>query len=359
MKAIIPTGGRGTRMRPLTFSTNKHFIPVANKPLIFYPIETVAATGITEIAITYNPPNLEYVQSILGDGSRWGVNFTFVEQNEPKGLPNIFQVCESFVDGDRFLMHLGDNIFTDGIKYLVEYFEKEKMAGLVPMVHHKENSRLGVPYFDESGKLVKYVEKPANPPHDYAIPGLYFFDPIVFECFVGPDAIQPSARGEYEISDPYQWLLNHGHRVDVKEYTGTWLDPGKFGDWIESNAWVLDRTLQSSQKSSPDSESIIEGRVSIGNNCQIINSHIRGPVIIGDNVVINNAFIGPYTSVSNDCVIEGSDVENSVIMEGVRIFNIKRAIDSSLIGTKTEIIEHTGPSESLKLFVGEKCLVEI
>src|SRR3990167_6451542 len=155
MKAIIPTGGRGTRMRPLTFSTNKHFIPLANKPLIFYPIETIANAGIKDIAITYNPGGLDEAKSHLGDGARWGINITYVLQAQPRGLANIFQVCEQYLEGKSFVMHLGDNIFVDGIEDLVQKFEKEKPEGLVAMVHHSENTRLGVPFFDEKGNLVK------------------------------------------------------------------------------------------------------------------------------------------------------------------------------------------------------------
>src|SRR3989344_8730034 len=243
MKAIIPTGGRGTRMRPLTFSTNKHFIPVANKPLIFYPIETVASAGIKKIGITYNPGYLEEVKSILGDGSRWALEFDYILQEEPKGLANIFQVCEEYLDGDSFVLHLGDNIFVDGIGSFIDHFEKMKPDGLVAMVHHRENTRLGVPYFDKDGHLVKYVEKPENPPHDFAIPGLYFFSQVVFDCFK-KDPIKPSQRGEYEISAPYQWLIDHGKKVDVLEYKGKWLDPGKIDDWLSANEYLLEHKLQ-------------------------------------------------------------------------------------------------------------------
>jgi glucose-1-phosphate thymidylyltransferase len=359
MKAIIPTGGRGTRMRPLTFSSNKHFIPVANKPLIHYPIETVAAAGITEIAITYNPPNLEYVQSMLGDGSKWGVHFTFIEQSEPKGLANIYQVCESFVNGDQFLLHLGDNIFTDGIKDLVEYFIKEKPNGMVTMVHHKENKRLGVPYFSNDGRLEKYVEKPENPPHDFAIPGLYFFDGNSFDVFKGDEAIQPSARGEYEIPTAYQWMIDHQRRVDVIEYKGKWLDPGKFDDWIESNQYILDTTLETELETELDPTSSYENRIKIGKNCEIYDSHIRGPVIIGDNVKISSSYIGPYSSVSNNCVIEMSHVENSVLMEGVHVNNVGQPIDSSLIGTESLVTSSEGPTSSVELFIGEKSVVKV
>lgn len=359
MKAIIPTGGRGTRMQPITFSANKHFIPVANKPLIFYPIETVVDAGIKDILITYNPNTLDMVKSYLGDGSRWGVKFVYVLQKEPGGLANVFQVCEEALEGEPFLMHNGDNIFTKGIKKAVEYFLKEKPNGLVTMVHHKDNHRLGVPYFDKNNRLIQYVEKPENPPHDFAIPGLYFFDNNIFNCFRGKDKIVPSARGELEISSPYQWLIDHKYKVDVIEYNGKWLDPGKFDDWLEANQYLLDTTLKPNIESKVDSLSTIENNVSIGKDCKIKESHFKGPLIIGDNVEIKNSQIGPYSSISNDCVIENSHVENSVLMTGVKIINVTRLIDSSLIGSESEISNATVPPSSIKLFIGEKSKLEL
>jgi glucose-1-phosphate thymidylyltransferase len=360
MKAIIPTGGRGTRMQPLTFSTNKHFIPVANKPLIFYPIESIADVGIKDIAITYNSGWLEKVKDFLGNGSKWGLKFTYILQEKPLGLANIFQECEAYLAGDSFLMHLGDNIFTEGIKDLVDYFLKEKSNGLVAMVRHSESWRLGVPYFDKKGRLKRYVEKPKRkPPHNFAIPGLYFFDKNVFKCFRGKDKIKPSSRGEYEISSPYQWLIDHGYRVDVVEYKGKWLDPGKFGDWIEANQHLLDHNSDGEIQSKPDRASTIQGRASIGKRCKIRNSKIRGPVIIGDEVVIKNAYIGPYTSISDGCVIENARLENSVLMQGVKIINVGQPIDNSLIGTDTEVSDVEGHSNCIELFVGERSQVRL
>ncbi|MBI2600822.1 glucose-1-phosphate thymidylyltransferase [Candidatus Daviesbacteria bacterium] len=359
MKAIIPTGGRGTRMQPLTFSANKHFIPVANKPLIFYPIETVVSAGIKEVGITYNPGYLDQVQSILGNGEKWGAKFTYIIQEKPAGLANIVEVAEEFVNGDYFLLHLGDNIFADGIQELVAYFNNEKPEGLVPMVHHKENTRLGVPYFDDNGRLVKYVEKPQNPPHDFAIPGLYFFSPLIFQSFKGEDRIKPSERGELEISAPYQWLLDHNYRVDVLEYKGKWLDPGKFNDWIEANQYLLDKKLEEKMEGEIDEGSRLENRVGIGQGSRIINSEIRGPVAIGKNVRIENSFIGPFTSISDNCEIEGSRVENSVLMNGVKILNVKHPIDRSLVGADSEIKNGEEHTRTMSLFVGEKCQIQI
>lgn len=359
MKAIIPTGGRGTRMQPITFSANKHFIPVANKPLIFYPIETVADAGITDILITYSPNTLDMVQNYLGDGSRWGVKFTYVLQPEPRGLANIFQVCEEALEGEDFLMHNGDNIFTEGIKNAVDYFQKHKPDGLVTMVHHKDNRRLGVPYFDENNRLVKYVEKPENPPHDFAIPGLYFFNSNVFKCFKGEDKIVPSERGELEINAPYQWLIDHKYEVDVIEYKGKWLDPGKFDDWLDANQYLLETRLEENVESEIGKDSTIEKNVRVGENCDIQKAHLRGPLVIGDNVQIRNSFIGPYSSISDNCIIENSHIENTVLLSGVRIINVERPIDNSLIGPESEISDATQPPTSIKLFIGEKSKVEI
>lgn len=360
MKAIIPTGGRGTRMRPLTFSTNKHFIPVANKPLIFYPIETVASTGIKDVAITYNPGGLEEVGAVLGDGSRWGLKFTYVLQEKPIGLANIVQVCEEYLAGDSFVFHLGDNIFVEGIKKAVEYFMSKKPNGLVTMVHHKENRRLGVPYFDREGRLLKYVEKPENPPHDFAIPGVYFADNNFFKCFKGKHAIGPSDRGEYEIPSAFQWLIDHGFRVDVLEYKGKWLDPGKFDDWLEANEFLLQHTLEPKMGSKLDSTTIIEGQVSIGKHVEIRGSKIKGPVIIGDQVIIEDSEIGPNASIGDGCEIINSKIERSVLMSGVRVSGVlDHPMEDSLIGTASEIVSSNGQGVTTSLFVGEKCKIQI
>lgn len=357
MKAIIPTGGRGTRMQPFTFFANKHFIPVGNKPLLFYPIEAVADAGIKEVAITYNPGFEEAIKNLLGDGSRWGLKFTYVLQPRPLGLANIFEVCEDYIGGDDFLLHLGDNIFTDGIGELVEHFQKERPNGLVAMIEHPENTRLGVPYFDKKGKLKKYVEKPKRPPHKYAIPGIYFFDRQVFKCFKGKDKIMPSARGEYEISFPFQWLIDHGYEVAVLEYKGRWLDPGKTDDWLDSNRYLLDRNVNKQRTPKLAKSVKIEGRVEIGKNCRIRNSTIRGPVSIGDNVEIIDSFIGPFTSIYKNCRIKSCRITNSILMHEVNIKDVSRLIDSSIIGPGSEVNSNIRTGDQLEMFLGAKSTV--
>lgn len=360
MKAIIPTGGRGTRMRPLTFSTNKHFIPVANKPLIFYPIETIADAGIKQVGVTYNPGGLEEAKAYLGDGSKWGLEITYILQEKPAGLANIVQVAEPFVGGESFVLHLGDNIFVDGIKDQVEYFEKEKPNGLVTMIHHKENRRMGVPFFNDEGRLIKYVEKPENPPHDFAVPGIYFADSSFFKCFKGENKIKPSERGEYEIPAAFQWMIDNSFRVDVIEYKGKWLDPGKLDDWLTANQYLLENKLKENIASEVDSTSEILGKVAIGTGSTIVGAKIHGPTIIGDNVIITNSEIGPLTAVADNCEIVGSKIKNSVLMSGVKVYEVSRQpIDSSLIGTDSEVIEKSDKDSTTSLFVGEKCKIQI
>ena len=332
---------------------------MANKPLIHYPIEAVAGAGIKEILITYNHGWLDLVRGELGSGAKWGVKFTYVLQEKPLGLANIFQVCEEALGGESFVLHLGDNIFTEGIKEQVKYFEKEKPNGMVVMLHHPENMRMGVPYFDKKGRLKKYIEKPKNPPHDFAVPGLYFMDKNAFAMFHGKDRLRPSARGEYEIPDAFQWLIDRKFRIDVLEYKDKWLDPGKFGDWIDSNQYLLDRNASYRIESKLGKTVKVGGRVEIGKKCKLRNVEIRGPVVIGDGVKIENSYVGPYTSIADRCEIYSSHVENSVLMKEVMVRDIKQPINESLIGTGAKIIDEGGPTDWMKLFVGEKSVVKV
>ena len=346
-------------MRPLTFSTNKHFVPLANKPLLFYAIEAVAAAGIKQIAINYNPGQLEEIKNRLGTGKKWGVNFTYILQEKPKGIADIIHVCEKFVGKSKFLVHLGDNIFYGGIKPLVAYFKKAKVEGLVTTIHHPENRRMGVPFFNKKGRLVKLIEKPKQPPHDLALPGLFFADQRIFDCFYGKKAIKPSARGEYEWPSAFQWLLDNGYRVEAKEFAGIWRDPGKFDDWIETNQFLLDADLENGFGSKLGKKVKVEGRVEIGRGCRITDSVLRGPVKIGHKVTVRNSFIGPYSSIGDGCRIIDSKVENSILMARVVIDNLKEPLDSSLIGRETVIEGNHKPFDTSEMFIGNQCHLKL
>lgn len=358
MKGLITAGGRGTRMRPLTFSTNKHFIPLANKPLLFYAIEEMVAAGITQIGINYNPGQLEEIKAHLGTGKKWGVKFTFILQEKPAGLAHIIKVSQQFLGRDKFVMHLGDNIFFGGIKPLVDRFRKSRAAALLTIIRHSENYRMGVPYFDRKGRLKKVVEKPSNPPHQWAVPGLYFFDHHVWQCFQGKGAIKPSARGELEIVSVYNWLLRHRYKVEVEEFKGVWKDPGKFDDWLDTNRFLLDH-LEGKKEEVKKKGVKIEGRVEIGRGCRFKNVLLRGPLIVGERVVIEDSFIGPYSSIGNDCQIKGAKIENSILMRGVKINFPGKPLDSCLVGEETIVEGNNRVLEAMELFVGNQCVLRL
>lgn len=346
-------------MRPLTFSSNKHLIPLANKPLIFYAIEAVAKAGIKEVGINYNPGQLDELKGTLGTGQKWGIKLTYILQEKALGLANIVQSCQPFIGKSKFVMHLGDNIFHGGIKSLVNYFKMSKSHGLLTVIHHPENLRLGVPFFNKKGHLIKYVEKPKKVTHDLAIPGLYFADEHIFKCFSGKDAIKPSVRGEYEIPSAFQWLIDHHHRVETREFKGVWKDPGKFDDWIETNQFLLDADLKNGSETKFGKNVKVEGRVKIGKRCQIKNSHLRGPSVIGEKVVIENSFVGPYSSIGDGCQIVNANIQNTILMEEVVIRNLIKPIDASLIGKGTLIEANRPVSNSTELFLGNQCVLKL
>jgi glucose-1-phosphate thymidylyltransferase len=356
MKAIIAAGGSGTRLRPLTFSSNKHLLPVANKPLLLYPFETIVDLGIKEIGLIVNETK-ESVKSLLGDGSAWGVKVTYITQEKPLGLAHVVKISEAFLAGEPFIYHLGDNIFSRGIRRPFEHFANTKPDGLLTIVEHAENRRLGVPYFDESGKLIKVVEKPQNPPNKYGVPGLYFFNYHVFEAFSGSDAIVPSARGELEITDLYTYLLDHNYRVETEEVEGRWMDPGKFTDMLEANAYLLDQREAVKIEGEVDGSSTIEGKVTIGHGSRIVNSQLIGPVDIAADCIVQNSRIGPHVSVSHHCKLEDVTIENSIIMQDNTIFAVSETIKDSLIGKNTEVWEEK--QESVSLFIGDHCRVRL
>jgi len=356
MKAIIAAGGKGTRLRPLTFSSNKHLIPIANKPLLLYPFENIVALDIKQIGIIVNETK-PAIENLLGDGSKWKVKITYIDQPEALGLGHVVKISQKFLNKSPFVFHLGDNIFSQGIKEPYHHFIKHKPDAVLTVIKHPENYRLGVPFFDDNGKLIEVVEKPENPPNQFAAPGLYIFNHHVFEAFSGKDAVKPSARGEYEITDLYNYLLKKNYKVDAVEIKGEWRDPGKFDDSLEANRLMLDLKLKTSIKGKVDKKTKISGEVVVGKGSKVSNSQIIGPAIIGKNVVIKDSYIGPHTSIADNCKIVNSEIENSIVMQDSHLVDARPRIEASMIGKHADIRTTQNPTYSF--FIGDHCKIEL
>lgn len=358
MKAIIAAGGKGTRMYPLTFTTSKQMLPIANKPLIMYSLEDLISIGIKDIALIVNDSRPAY-EKFLGDGSKLGIKITYIDQPEALGLAHVVKISEKFVNGDRFVYRLGDNIFTAGIEKPYERFVKSQADAVLTVIEHNENYRLGVPFFDDNGKLIKIVEKPENPPNRCCVPGLYMFTSKVFAAFKRPGAIKPSARGELEIADLYNFMLKRGLKVEVAELDGEWRDPGKFDDSLETNRLILELKKDFKVKGRVDKDSKLTDGVDIGNGSRIVNSQITGPVVIGDNVKILNSYIGPYTAIGNDCKVVSSQVEYSILLDDVHLTGVKGKIKASMIGKHTKIRKITQRTPTYSFFIADRCRIDL
>lgn len=357
MRALITAGGRATRLRPITYTINKHLIPLANKPMIFYAIEKLAEVGVKEIGISLNPGDRE-IQKACGDGSRWGVKLTYIEQTGgPLGIAHVVNNARPFLGDEPFIFYLGDNIILGSLKRFVEKFEQEKLNCVLALSKVKDPQRFGVPVL-QNGRIIRVDEKPSQPESDYAVTGIYVYDKSFFDAFAH---IKPSSRGEYEISDIHTRLIEDGKAVGYEEITGWWKDTGKPEDLLEGNQLLLGEMAEGTRKEAVvDAAAVIQGKVSIGKGTVIgPRVLIRGPVAIGDGCTIENSYIGPYTSIGNDVSIRNTEVEHSVVFDGVDIDCSKRIVDS-LIGMNATVssLRATLPLGH-KLVVGDHAHVEI
>lgn len=353
MKALITSGGKGTRLRPLTHTQNKHLIPIANKPILHYAIETVVEAGIKEIGIITNQVGQEVIDAI-GDGSKWGVNITYIPQEAPLGLAHVVKISEDFIGKEPFIFFLGDNMVVGGVKRFIEDFEKDNVNCYLTLARVKDPERFGVPEI-KGNRIVSVEEKPKVPKSQYAVAGIYIYDHHIFEAV---NNIQPSARGELEISDAHQYLLDHGYRVGYSEITGWWKDTGKPIDILEANRLVLEH-LTPQLNGVVDDKSTIAGPITLGQGTKIINSNIRGPVIIGKNTIIKNSYIGPFTSIYDDCIIENSEVEFSIVLCQCQIIDVGIRIESSLLGNDVQIVKANGKPRTHKFMIGDQSRVEL
>jgi glucose-1-phosphate thymidylyltransferase len=332
MKGLILSGGKGTRMRPLTYTSAKQLIPVANKPVLFYGVEAIVAAGIEDIAIIVSPETGSEIRDSLGDGSRFGASISYIEQAAPSGLAHAVLTAEAFLRDSPFVMYLGDNLLQHGITPLVGEYRRLQCNSEILLTRVPNPSQFGVAEL-EDGRVTRLTEKPAEPKSDLALVGVYMFDQTIFEA---AKAIKPSQRGELEITDAIQWLLDHGYSVHPHIVKGWWKDTGKIEDMLEANRTVLD-TFDYNVRGVVSGESRIEGKVVVEEGARIADSVVRGPVIIGRDARISHAYVGPYTSIGNGCVIEYCEIENSIVLESSSIAHVDGRIEASLIGKNVKI----------------------
>lgn len=354
MKALILSGGTGSRLRPLTYTGAKQLIPVANKPILYYAIEAIRDAGITEIGIIINQETGPDVRAALGDGSNWGTSITYIEQDAPRGLAHAVKIAEEFIGQDSFLMYLGDNLVKSGVKDFVEKFNANESNSLILLSKVPDPQRFGVAELDGE-RIIRLVEKPQVPPSDLALVGVYLFDSSIFKAV---KEIQPSWRNELEITDAIQYLVDANYHVDSHIIDGWWKDTGKPEDVLEANRMMLE-SIELNIEGSVDEASSISGRVSIGDGTEIINSVVRGPVMSASGARIENAYIGPFTAISHNVTIQNSEIENSIILEGTDIIDISTRIDNSLIGKNVKLNRVQKKPNALNFVIGDNSRVDI
>lgn len=360
MKALIAAGGRATRLRPITWTRNKHLIPMANKPMLWYVLKKVTDAGIKDIIINVNPGEVKYMSDTLGDGSEFGAKITYLEQRGgAKGLAHVPANAEAHLKGEPFLFFLGDNIILGSINHFVEKYKNENLDCMIALSRVKDPHRFGVPEFHPDGSLKRTVEKPKDPPSPFAVTGIYIFDDKYFEAF---KTIEPSHRGEYEITDVITWYIRNGN-TGHEEITGWWKDTGTPDALIEGNALIMD-DMQRDEfcvdcKMHEDTQ--VQGMVSIGEGSTVSKDClIRGPVVIGKNCNIQSSYIGPYTSIGDNVTINDTEVEHSIVFDGANIDTTRRIVNS-LIGVNATLIDHkrSHPVSGHRLIVGDNSFIEL
>ncbi len=352
MKALITAGGHGTRLRPITHTKNKHLIPIANRTMLSYALEYAAEAGITEAGIIVNQGDTE-IEGEFGSGSDLGLNITYIQQEAPLGLTHVVKIAEPFIGDENFIFYLGDNILVGGIRKFIDEFESNDSNCHLVLSKVSDPERFGVPEI-EGDKIIGVEEKPTKPKSSFAVTGIYLYDSSIFEAV---NNIKPSARGELEISDAHQYLLDNGRNVSFSEITGWWKDTGKASDLLEANRLVLDNLKE--ERSGTVVDSTLTGRVSIGKGTKVTGSTIRGPAILGKDVVVEDAYIGPHTAIADGCRIIGSEIEYSILMERTSIVDIQTRIESSLIGHDAEVTRGSAKPKSHRLLIGDQSRIQL
>lgn len=368
VKALILAGGAGTRLRPITHTRAKQLVPVANKPILYYGLEAIADAGIKHVGIIVGD-TADEIMAAVGDGSEWGLEVTYIPQPAPLGLAHAVLIARDFLGDDDFVMYLGDNLLKQSLKDFVARFEADRARVMTPTLDGGEEDapcaqillkavpdphQFGVAELAPDGSVVRLLEKPPDPPTDLALVGVYIFDARIHEAVA---AISPSARGELEITDAIQWLVDQGLRVRTEVLDGWWIDTGKLTPLLEANRLLLE-TLERRVDGEVDEESDIDGRVVIEAGAHIVRSRIRGPVAIGAETTVADSFIGPFSAIGRRCVIEGSEVEHSVILDDCRVVAAGR-LEDSLLGHHVEVRRTERRPKATRLMVGDHCSIDL
>jgi glucose-1-phosphate thymidylyltransferase len=353
MKALVLSGGAGTRLRPITHTSAKQLVPIANKPTLFYGLEAIRDAGVTDVGIIVGDTAPE-IMAAVGDGSALGISVTYIRQDAPLGLAHCVLIARDFLGDEEFVMYLGDNFIVGGITELVEEFKTEKPDAQILLTRVDNPSQFGVAELGEDGRVHSLVEKPKEPKSDLALVGVYMFGPSIHEAV---NAIKPSSRNELEITDAIQWLIDSGRHVRPHLVTGYWKDTGRIEDMLECNRKVLE-SLEPAVRGTVDAESKLVGRVVIEEGASIVRSTVRGPAIIGRGTTVVDTYVGPFTSIYHSCLIERTEVEHSIVLESTHIADIQR-IEDSLIGKEVELSRSIAHPKALRLMLGDHSRVAI
>ncbi|HEX9926442.1 MAG TPA: glucose-1-phosphate thymidylyltransferase [Anaerolineae bacterium] len=348
MKGLILSGGKGTRLYPLTYTSAKQLIPVANKPILFRVIEAIRDADITDIGIVVGD-TADDIRRAVGQGGQWGVNITYIEQDAPLGLAHAVKISHDFLGDDRFVMFLGDNVIQGGISPLINQFASSSYNSQIVLTRVDQPEQYGVAVLDGESRIVNLIEKPKEPPSDLALVGIYMFDHHIFDAV---NSISPSWRGELEITDAIQWLVEHEYAVHPYIHRGWWIDTGRPGDMLEANSLVLEE-LTPVINGYVDRDSSVDSRVTIEQGTEIINSIVRGPAIIGKETRVVNAYVGPFTSIYHHCLIENAEIARSIVLEHSQIRNIGPRIEDSLIGRHVMLNRSPIRPRAYKLTLGD------
>lgn len=354
MKGLILSGGKGTRLYPLTYTRAKQLIPVANEPVLFRVIRAIRDAGISDIGIVVGDTEAE-IREAVRDGSQWSVQVTYIRQSAPAGLAHAVKESLNFLGDERFVMFLGDNVIQGGISPLIAQFAESQWNSQIVLTRVPNPQQFGVAELDGNGSLKRLVEKPKEPPSDLALVGIYMFDRHVREAV---HAIKPSWRNELEITDAIQWLIDRGYAVHPYVHEGWWIDTGKPTDMLEANDHVLEET-EPQVLGQVDAASTLGRRVSVQAGAQIINSTVRGPSIIGENTRIENAYIGPYTSIYHDCLVHNSEMEHVIMLNHSQVIDVRTRIQDSLIGRHAFITQSDRKPRSINVNLGDYSHVDL